>query len=189
MRAHDPGTNRRLNDARHLPHAHRFNHGPTASAFLPSLIGNQIHHILTGLWIFGRQDLPGDFNEIAFQRATVPAAKDRRNIAGRKTRAVAHHAIDLGYHLHIGVFDPVVDSFYKMPSPVGSQMRHAGITLVAGCNRLENRRYTAVARAGASHHHGRPPPRAFSATRDPNPQIAQPSVFKRFGSDHRVAKI
>ena len=38
LRAHDPGANRRLNDAHRLPHAQRFNHGPTAGAFLPGLV-------------------------------------------------------------------------------------------------------------------------------------------------------
>ena len=38
LRAHDPGANRRLNDAHRLPHTQRFNHGPTAGAFLPGLV-------------------------------------------------------------------------------------------------------------------------------------------------------
>ena len=60
------------------------------------------------------EHLAGDLDQVGFERPVVPALEDLRHRGRRHAEAVAHDAVDLGDHLHVGIFDAVVDGLDEM---------------------------------------------------------------------------
>src|SRR5690606_11037263 len=64
-----------------------------------------------------------------FQARIVPAAEYLGDLASGKAEPVTHDAVDFGDHLHVGVFDAVVDGLDEMPRPLGADEGGARLAL------------------------------------------------------------
>ena len=81
------------------------------------------------------QNFLGDLDEIGVEATLVPFAEDRAEIGGALAKAVAQDAVDFGDHLHIGIFDAVVDRLDEVAGTVIAEPGDARIIIVLGGNR------------------------------------------------------
>ena len=81
--------------------------------------------------------------------AGVPCAEHRADVLRRHAEPVAQHAIDLGDHLHVGIFDAVVD---RLDEVAGAVPSFKGIIIDGGNSDYTDteRRQQALASRGLS---------------------------------------
>src|SRR5690606_28853194 len=58
--------------------------------------------------------------------AAIPFPEDVAHLVRRHAENVFHQGVRLANHLHVAVFDPVVDHFYIMAGAIGSDVSSAG---------------------------------------------------------------
>ena len=135
---------------RHIPRHHRrfdhrdrsrqilgLNHRPAAGALLTRLVQNHIQHRMRA--VGGFTDGGGNLDQIALQRALVPAVKHRPDLCRSPAQPIAHHAVNLGNHLHIGIFDAIMHRFDEMPRAARTHPGGTSCALILGRNCLQHR--------------------------------------------------
>ena len=156
------------------------NHRPTTGAFLASAVQYNIQHRFAGMGINCRGHFGGNFNQIRLQRAAVPSPQRGGYLGSRHSHAIAHHAINFRDHLHIGVFDAVVNGFDKMPGTFRPHIPCARLALVFGRNGVQNRGNAVPILFAPTAHNRRTMPRAFFAARHTDAHELRPvrGVFR-----------
>ena len=167
----------------------RLDHGPASGALLPGLVQNDIQHRRPGIGVFGIRHGGGYFDQIGLQRATIPLFQNRADFLCPKTQTVPHHAVNLGDHLHVGIFDAVVHRLHKMPGPTLAHVGGAGRAFVAGCDCVQDRRHPVPVGPQAATHDRRAMPRAFFAARHANAQKMRSIPGRIGGARVGVAEI
>ena len=159
-----PGSDRRFNRRCRNAHGLCFHDRPAASALLAGAVENDIHQRFAGLGVIGGKNPGGNFDQIGIQRAGIPVSKDLPDLLGTQTQPIAQHAVDFGDHLHVGIFDAVVDHFDEMASAITADPGAAGIALEFGGDGIEYGRDPTIRGLWAADHDGWAMPRAFFAT-------------------------
>ena len=157
----------------------RFHRSPAACALLTGGILDDVDQrfaVFLGLQQFG-----GDFDEIGFQRALVPLAENVRHFGRRHAKAVAHDAVDFRDHLHVGIFDAIVDHFHEMPRSARSHEGGAGGAVIVCGNGLQQRADPFPDFLAATDHDGRAVAGALGATGNADTQEGFTVGFRRFG--------
>ena len=104
-----------------------------------------------------RYDLSGP----SFHSAKTAAISARRH-----GEAVAHDAVDLGDHLHVGIFDAVVDGLDEVAGALRPDQRGAGLAVELGRDGGEDVGDPVPGLLLAAGHHRRAVPRALLAAGD-----------------------
>ena len=86
--------------------------------------------------------------------------------------AVAHHAIDFGDHLHVAIFDAVVDGLDEVAGAAFAEIGAARLAVELGRDRLEDRLGVLPLLLGAADHDRGAVARALFATGNADAEIA-----------------
>ncbi|SSC73735.1 unnamed protein product [Ciceribacter sp. T2.26MG-112.2] len=181
----DGGLNRGCRNA----HLLRLDHRPLAGALLAGAVEDHVDQRHSGLRIGRGEHLFGDLDQVGIEPAGVPLAEDCADIAGRLAEPVAQDAVDLGDHLHVGIFDAVVDGLDEMPCPALAQPGAAWISFVAGGNRGEHLLDAGIGLPGAADHDRGTVPRALFATGNTHADEGQTGILEALEARDGVAEI
>ena len=96
----------------------RFDRCPAAGTFLARTVQYDVQHRLACLRVRGAGDLAGYLDQVTGKRPGIPPLKHRADFGRGHGQTVAHDAIDLGNHLHVGIFNAVVHRLHKMPGTI-----------------------------------------------------------------------
>ncbi len=154
-----------------------FDHGPAPGSLLPCRIYDDVQHGFSGFRIDGLCDLGGNLDQIAAQRSCVPAGKGVTDLAMIHRQPVAHDAIDLGDHLHVGVFDAVVDGFHEVARARLAHPGGAGLAVMPGGDGCQDMRDAVPVLTFAARHDRGAEPRAFLAARNADAEKRQVARF------------
>ena len=115
--------------------------GPLARPLLAGGVEDQVDHRLAGLGVVEAEDVAGDLDQVAVERALVPAGEDVVHGVGRPCRAASFmQVVGLADELHVAVFDAVVDHLDVVARPLGPDPVAAGGAVGdLGGDRLEDR--------------------------------------------------
>ena len=133
-----PRIHRRLDGGRRFAELQRLDHRPAAGALLAGAVVDHIDDPFARFGIACLQDLRGDLDQIGLQRALVPGLEKPADRIGRAFLAIAQDAVDLGDHLHVGIFDAVMHGFHEMPGAIGAHQRRAGLAVEPRGNGLDH---------------------------------------------------
>ena len=179
----------RLDRGRRNAELLRLDRRPFAGALLAGAVEDDVDHRLAGLGIVGVEHLGGDLDQVGIEPALVPFGEDRADLLRRHAEPVAQDAVDLGDHLHVGIFDAVVDRLDEMAGAVGAEPGGAGLALIFGRDRGQHLLDALPRRLGAADHDRRAVPRAFLAARNADADEGQAGAFQFLEAAHRVAEI
>ncbi len=99
------------------------------------------------------QHLFGDLDQVGVEAALVPLTEDRRrSSAADMLQAITQDAVDLGDHLHVGIFDAVVDRLDEVTGAIGAEPGDARVVVELGRDRGQNRLDALPALLGAADH-------------------------------------
>ena len=135
-------------------HRLRLDHGPAAGALLAGLVLDHVDHRPARIGIVELEQLGRDLDEVGLQVALVPAGEDRADLLRLHAQPVGHQAVAFRDHLHVGVFDAVVDRLDEVTRPVRPQPVGAGVALEVGRDGLQDLVHLIVKLARAADHHG-----------------------------------
>ncbi len=137
---------------------------PFPRAFLTGCIQNQIHNFIT-LFVFISENVPRDLNEIRIEFALIPFSKDFVHLLIRHSQTGTHEMVAFADHLHITVFNAIMDHFHKMTGAIFAHPITAGFPFVRlGTNGLENFFHFRPGAGGTAGHHGGPEKSPFFST-------------------------
>jgi hypothetical protein len=170
-------------------HVLRFDRRPLAGALLAGLVEDHVDHRAAGDRVGRSQDLFGDLDQVGVQAALVPVAEDAGDVLGALAETVAQDAVDFGDHLHVGIFDAVVDGLDEVAGAVIAEPRDARVALVLGSNRGQHRLDALPAVFGAADHDRRTMARTFFAARHAHADEGQVGVLEAVEAGDRVAEI
>jgi hypothetical protein len=111
------------------------------------------------------------------------------DLLGAHAEAVAQDAVDFGDHLHVGIFDAVVDRLDEVPRPAFAQPGRAGLAFEFGRNPGQYAFHTSVGFTRAADHDGRAVARALLAARNAHAYEGQAGTFKLGKASDGVAEI
>ena len=106
--------------------------GPDAGALLAGLVENEFDQRLAGPGLDRLKYITGYLDQVGIERAFVPFLEDLGRGDGIHPKTVAHHAIDLGDHLHVAIFDAVMDGLDEMAGAAFAQIGAAGLAVELG---------------------------------------------------------
>jgi hypothetical protein len=72
------------------------------------------------------EDVGGDLDEEAVERAGVPLGEDRAHLGGLEAEQAGHEGVGLADHLHVAILDAVVDHLHVMARAVLADVGRAG---------------------------------------------------------------
>ncbi|MCY1499927.1 hypothetical protein D9M68_339580 [compost metagenome] len=178
---------RRLDAGCRHAHVLRLDHRPLAGALLAGLVEDQIDDRFAGQRISGLQHLLGDLDQVGVEAALVPGAEDVADLGRRHLQAVAQDAVDFGDHLHVGIFDAVVDGLDEMAGAVFAEPGNARVVVVFRGNRGQNALDALPGFFLAADHDRRAVARAFLTAG--NAHADEGTVLQRLEAAHRVAEV
>ena len=147
-------------------------HRPGAGALLAGLVENEFDQWLARHRVDGLEHISGDLDQVGVERTLVPFLEDAGAGGRIHAEAVAHDAIDLGDHLHVAIFDAVVDGLDEVAGAAFAQIGTAGLAIEFGRNRLKDRLRVLPLRLGAAHHDRGAVPGALLTARHTDAEIA-----------------
>ena len=125
-------------------------------------------------------DLGGYVDEVTLKDAAVPVLEHTGNLCRLHRETVAHDAVDLGDHLHVGVFDAVVDGLDEVPGPRLAHMVGARRTIICPCgDGLQDRGHAGPILGCPTCHDRWAVPRALLPTRDADAHVAERQARRR----------
>ncbi|QTK78616.1 hypothetical protein AT6N2_C0760 [Agrobacterium tumefaciens] len=189
LRRQDTGSHGRLDGGCGDAHVLGFDDRPLAGALLAGLVEDQIDHRLTGDRIGGAQNLLGDFDQVGIQTALVPLAKDISDFGGTHLQTVTQDAIDFGDHLHVGIFDAVMDRLDEVASAVIAEPCHARIVIILGGDGRQNLLDALPALLGAADHDRRAVARTFFTTGNAHADEGQAAILQIVEAADRIAEV
>ena len=142
---------------------YRLHHGPAASAFLSSLVHDEVDDVLARLWINLLEDIRGDFNEKALQIASVPISKDISEFLIRKSRGLKD-IVSLTNELHVAILDAIVNHFNKMAGAAFSDVNNTRLSVDFSRNSFKDRLHDFPGALWTTRHDGWAFERAFLAS-------------------------
>src|SRR5664279_5232044 len=100
--------------------------GPLAGAFLSGGVEDDIYQRLSLRdRILLLEDVSGDLDKVGVERSMVPSGKHRADFRGFHAKESAYQIVGLADHLHVPVFDAVMDHLYIMAGSVGPDISGA----------------------------------------------------------------
>ena len=181
--------NGRFNGGCRNAHHLRLDHGPAAGALLAGGIENHIDNRRAGFGIIGGQHGGGDFDEIGIEPALVPFGEDLADGLGLHAQPIAQHAIDFGNHLHVGIFNAVVDGFDEMAGAIGAKPGAAGFALEFCRDGGENFFNPRIGLGRSAHHDGGAMAGALFAAGYAHADKGQAASFKLLEAAHGIPEI
>jgi hypothetical protein len=113
--------------------------GPFASAFLLGRVQNHFNQGIARFRILVRQDVGGDVDQVTAQLTFAPLAKHSTLLRSRHAQTL-HECIGFANHLHVGIFNAVVDHLHKVTGTAGAHPFAAGLAIIGfGGNGLQKR--------------------------------------------------
>ena len=108
----------------------------------------------------------------------MPLSKEVADLHRALPARIAQQAVNFGNHLHIGIFDAIMNRLHKMPRPVGAKVRHAGGPVKTRGNRLSHGLELLPRMRAATDHHRWAVTSARFTARHAHADKMQPRAFK-----------
>lgn len=87
------------------------------------------------------KDVAGDLDQVRVELALVPLGKDVAKLVGSESEGLLEDVVGLADHLHVAVFDSVVDHLDVVTSASLADPVATGLAIDLGSNRLEDGLY------------------------------------------------
>ncbi len=156
---------------------------------MPCFIKDNIDNRISTGRIACRQHLLGNFDQIGIQASLVPLAENFSDLRSRHAQTIAQDTVNFSDHLHIGIFDAIVDGLHKMARAIFAKPRDAWFIIKFRSNRLQNGLDAIVRFLCAADHDRRTIPRAFFTTGNTHANEGQTAVFEALKTTHRIAEV
>ncbi len=183
------GGNGGLDAGRRHTHVLGFDGGPFSRALLAGLVEDHVDHRATGNRVLGGQHLCRNLDEVGFEAALVPLGKDVGNLRRAHLQAVAKDAVDLGDHLHVGIFDAVMDGLDEVAGAVFAEPGDARIVVVLGGDRGQHLLDALPGGFRAADHDGGAVARALFTAGNAHADEGQARILQRIEAAHRIAEV
>ena len=142
---------------------YRLHHRPATSAFLSSLVHDEVDDVLACLWINLFEDVRGDFNEEALQIASIPIRKDISKFLIRKSCGLKD-IVSLTNELHVAILDAVMNHFNKMAGATFSDVNDTRLSVDFSRDSFKDRLHDLPGALWTTRHDGWAFERAFLAS-------------------------
>lgn len=106
-------------------------------AYLPSSVLDVINE-RRAICILELEDVAGNLDQVRVKLALVPLCKDVAELVGRDSQGLLHDMVGLANHLHVTVFNSVVDHLDIVSRTSSTDPVAARFTVNLGSNGLED---------------------------------------------------
>ena len=156
---------------------------------MPGGIENFVHERQSVL-IFKRENVAGDFNQVAVQFALIPRREHVAHLVRRHAEQRPHQIVGFANQLHVAVFDAVMRHFDEMPRAVFAHPIAAGRAVFDfGGDGLKNRLDMRPRGRRAARHERRAAQRALFAAGHARADVQQPLAFDEACAADRVREM
>src|SRR5690606_14069535 len=179
------GVHRLPDEGGGLSQLHRGDHRPLPGSLLAGGVEYRLHSAFTVH--LDRQDVSGDFDQVRVEDPLVPSPEGGGHLVMAQPETVPHQVVGLGDHLHVAVFDSVVDHLHVVAGASGAEpVRTWGAIGALGGYRLEEVDEVWPGPHGPPGHHRRTVASAFLAPGYPASDEVDPCGRQRLPTPGRV---